>query len=64
MTRSLVLIKIIMGINLISYAARRQAGMEARKAEDMINDFGRNPVGEGREEQVRLPCVPCDLDEY
>ena len=43
-----------MGINLISYAARRQAGMDARKVEDVVNDFGRNPVGEGREEQVRI----------
>ncbi|KAE9411541.1 DUF747-domain-containing protein [Gymnopus androsaceus JB14] len=29
-----VMIKIIIGVNLISYATRRRAGMEARKAED------------------------------
>lgn len=49
-----------MGINLVSYAARRQAGMEARKEEDVINDFGRNPIGEGREEQVRSLAVMSD----
>ncbi|KAJ6609894.1 eukaryotic membrane protein family-domain-containing protein [Mycena sp. CBHHK59/15] len=47
-----VVIKVIMGVNLVSYATRRKAGMEAREAEDAINDFGRNPVGEGREEQI------------
>lgn len=26
--------------------------MEAREAEDAINDFGRDPIGEGKEEQV------------
>lgn len=41
-----------MGVNLISYATRRRAGMEAREAEDAINDFGRDPIGEGKEEQI------------
>ncbi|KAJ7188297.1 eukaryotic membrane protein family-domain-containing protein [Mycena filopes] len=40
-----VVIKVIMGVNL--------AGMEAREAEDAINDFGRDPIGEGREEQLK-----------
>lgn len=26
--------------------------MEARAAEDVVNDFGRDPVGEGKEERV------------
>ena len=26
--------------------------MEAREEADKINDFGRDPIGEGREEQV------------
>ncbi|KAF5348675.1 hypothetical protein D9758_006827 [Tetrapyrgos nigripes] len=47
-----VVIKIIIGINLISYATRRRAGMEAREAEDAINDFGRDPIGEGKEERM------------
>ncbi|KAF9462279.1 eukaryotic membrane protein family-domain-containing protein [Collybia nuda] len=47
-----VVIKIIMGVNLVSYATRRRAGMEARSAEDVVNDFGRVPIGEGKEEQV------------
>lgn len=41
-----------MGVNLVSYATRRRLGMEAREAEDAINDFGRDPIGEGKEEQV------------
>ncbi|KAF6763229.1 DUF747 family protein [Ephemerocybe angulata] len=46
-----VVIKIIVGVNLISYATRRRAGMEEREAADVINDFGRDPVGEGKEER-------------
>ena len=49
---SFVLIKVIMGINLVSYATRRRAGMEAREAADVVNDFGRDPIGEGPEERV------------
>jgi len=49
---SFVVIKIIVGINLLSYATRRRAGMEEREAADAVNDFGRNPIGEGKEEQV------------
>ncbi|KIM78939.1 hypothetical protein PILCRDRAFT_824063 [Piloderma croceum F 1598] len=47
-----VVIKVIMGVNLVSYATRRRAGMEAREAEDAMNDFGRDPIGEGKEEQI------------
>ncbi|KAJ6586900.1 eukaryotic membrane protein family-domain-containing protein [Mycena vulgaris] len=47
-----VVVKVIMGVNLVSYATKRKAGMEAREAEDAINDFGRDPIGEGREEQI------------
>jgi hypothetical protein len=49
---SFVVIKVIMGVNLVSYATRRRAGMEAREVADMVNDFGRDPIGEGKEEQV------------
>ena len=38
---------------MLTYATRRRAGMEAREQADRINDFGRDPVGEGKEEQVR-----------
>jgi len=41
-----------MGVYLVSYATRRRAGMEAREAEDVINDYGRDPIGEGQEERV------------
>lgn len=47
-----VVIKIIMGVNLVSYATKRRAGMEAREVADKVNDFGRDPIGEGREEQI------------
>ena len=53
---SFVVIKIIIGVNLVGYAARRRAGMEEREAADAVNDFGRDPIGEGKEEQV-LPAL-------
>ncbi len=48
------MIKIIIGVSLISYATQRRAGMEARKAGDVVNDFGRDPIGEGKDERVRF----------
>lgn len=48
-----MVIKLILGVNLLSYATHRREGMEAREAADVINDFGRDPIGEGKEEQVR-----------
>lgn len=53
--RSFVAIKIIMGVRLLSYATTRKAGMQEREDEDVINDFGRDPVGEGKDERVN--CV-------
>ncbi|KAG1896667.1 DUF747-domain-containing protein [Suillus fuscotomentosus] len=44
-------LKVLLGVNLISYATCRRAGMEARAAADIINDFGRDPIGEGKEER-------------
>lgn len=52
--QSFVVIKVIIGVNLIGYATRRRSGMEARQAADVVNDFGRDPIGEGKEEQVRF----------
>lgn len=40
-----------MGVNLISYAGGRRTGMEARAVADRVNDFGRDPIGEGMEER-------------
>jgi len=51
---SFVVIKVIIGVNLVGYATRRRARMEEREAADAVNDFGRNPIGEGKEEQVSL----------
>jgi hypothetical protein len=49
-----VVIKVMLGVHLVSYATRRREGMEAREAEDVVNDFGRDPIGEGKDEQVCL----------
>lgn len=36
--------------------------MEGREVADVVNDFGRNPIGEGKEEQVG--CVYIDADIF
>ncbi|WVQ94316.1 hypothetical protein IAU59_001395 [Kwoniella sp. CBS 9459] len=46
----LVFLKVILGLALLGFSAMRQEGMEAREAEDTVNDFGRAPVGESKEE--------------
>ena len=46
------MIKIIIGVNLVSFATHRRLGMEAREEKDKVNDFGRDPIGEGKEERV------------
>ena len=52
--RSVLVLKIMLGVHLLTYATRRRAGMEAREDADRVNDFGRDPIGEGKEEQVRF----------
>ena len=57
---SLVTIKLILGINLLSYARRRSEGdaMERRMKEDeAINFYGRPPIGEGKREQVSILTI-------
>jgi len=46
-----VAVKLIIGINLLAYASRRRAGVAAREAADAVNDWGRDPIGEGEEEK-------------
>lgn len=58
-----VVIKVIIGINLISYATRRRAGMEEREAADVVNDFGRDPIGEGKEERKYNKELKSILDD-
>jgi hypothetical protein len=53
---SFVVIKVIIGVNLLTYATRRQTGMDEREAMDIVNNFGRDPIGEGNEERVSFPC--------
>ncbi|CAE6379047.1 unnamed protein product [Rhizoctonia solani] len=49
----LVTIKLMLGVNLLVYATSRKKYMDARIQEDEgVNKFGRNPIGEGKEEQV------------
>jgi hypothetical protein len=64
---SFVVIKVIIGVNLISYATRRRSGMEARELADVVNDFGRDPIGEGKEEQVGsrfISFFPSPTDSF
>jgi hypothetical protein len=55
-------IKIIMGVRLLGFAAKRMTGMEQRRADDKINDFGRDPIGEGNEERVYNQELKTYLD--
>lgn len=48
---SFLALKVLLGVNLISYAGIRRTGIEARAAADHVNDFGRDPIGEGMEER-------------
>ncbi|QRW24271.1 TAPT1-like protein [Rhizoctonia solani] len=48
----LVTIKLMLGVNLLVYATSRKKYMDTRVQEDEdVNKFGRNPIGEGKEEQ-------------
>ncbi|KAF8697768.1 Eukaryotic membrane protein family, partial [Rhizoctonia solani] len=48
----LVTIKLMLGVNLLVYATSRKKHMDTRAQEDEdVNKFGRNPIGEGKEEQ-------------
>ncbi|KAG9316514.1 DUF747-domain-containing protein [Chiua virens] len=44
-------LKVLLGVNLISYAGSRKTGMEARAEADRVNDFGRHPIGEDAQER-------------
>ncbi|CAE6454075.1 unnamed protein product [Rhizoctonia solani] len=49
----LVTIKLMLGVNLLVYATSRRKYMDARLEEDEdVNKFGRNPIGEGKDEQA------------
>ncbi|KAF8692086.1 Eukaryotic membrane protein family, partial [Rhizoctonia solani] len=42
----------MLGVNLLVYATSRKKYMDTRVQEDEdVNKFGRNPIGEGKEEQ-------------
>jgi len=48
----LVVIKLLLGLGLLSFSAVRRAGMDEREREDEVNNFGRAAVGESKEETV------------
>ena len=50
-----VVIKVI-GVNLLNLLPR-----DARQVADVVNDFGRDPVGEGKDEQV---CIRVAIHFY
>ncbi|KAG6828801.1 hypothetical protein H0H92_006681 [Tricholoma furcatifolium] len=50
--RSFLVIKVIIGVNLLSFASHRQLSMSARELADAVNDFGRDPIGEGKDERA------------
>ena len=51
---SLLVIKIILGINLITYATRRLVGKDQRAAEDDATNNSSVPIGETKEERVSI----------
>lgn len=51
---SLIAVKVLLGLGLLSYSALRQSGMDEREAEDAVNNFGRAPVGISKEEMVSV----------
>ncbi|KIY70649.1 DUF747-domain-containing protein [Cylindrobasidium torrendii FP15055 ss-10] len=57
-------LKLILGLNLVGYATMRQESDDARqRAEDTENDFGRPPIGEGKEERVYNAQLKSMLDD-
>lgn len=61
---SALTVKLILGINLLSYASRRRVGMDERmKDDEEINDFSRPAIGEGIEEIVRFTLIPMRVPQ-
>jgi hypothetical protein len=59
--RSLIFLKVILGIQLVLFATRRSQRMKEREVLDSMNDYGRPPVGESIDERVRPPPPHCGL---
>ncbi|KLO18363.1 DUF747-domain-containing protein [Schizopora paradoxa] len=59
-----VVVKIIIGVNLVSYATKRRANMEANEVADKVNDFGRDPIGEGKDEREYNRGLKTMLNHY
>jgi len=54
---SVLIIKIILGINLITYANKRKVGMDERAAEDDAKNNSSIPIGETKDEMVSLALM-------
>ena len=54
---SVLIIKIILGINLITYANKRKVGMDERAAEDDVTNNSSIPIGETKAEMVSLALM-------
>jgi hypothetical protein len=53
-----------MSVYLVSYATRPRAGMEPREAVDVVNDFGRDTIGEEPEERVSDISISPETYSY
>ncbi|EJT97330.1 DUF747-domain-containing protein [Dacryopinax primogenitus] len=49
---SAVACKVLLGLRLLSYAARRRDGFQKRAKQDTVNNVDRTPIGESVEEQA------------
>lgn len=58
--RSLIILKLLIGINLRAFAVSRYSTMEERAEEDQRNDRSRQPIGTNAGEKVR--GISSDID--
>jgi len=59
---SVLIIKIILGINLITYANKRKVGMDERAAEDDVTNNSSIPIGETKAEMVSLALMGRSIE--
>ena len=57
---SLIILKLLIGINLRAFAVSRYSTMEERAEEDQRNDRSRQPIGTNASEKVR--AILCEID--
>ena len=62
--RSLIILKLLIGINLRAFAVSRYSTMEERAEEDQRNDRSRQPIGTNAGEKVRGISSDIDFQLY